>query len=568
MSTKDVGSQPRRLTAERQIKRCNLTQHCAQVTESEPSRLHAAGGIFSGTLVIMQISLVFDHGLIMQDEHSMMQRPSPRFPPCDQCLQRKVRCDKTLPRCYRCLDANIPCTRDVIRRRPGRKRGSGSVISKLRSPGVSDHQQWIEEPASAGNGIDQGESLHTTEPLGLHGSGMATLGGGWIVTSLENDGLPAQATDQKPQNSFVIQSPSTSSNRQRTRSKSIGEFQAVLSNLPNLSRHIDLFYSKLYPIWPIIPETEFRHSLNHPETLELSDVCLVLSMCALSALHIPGSTDPAPEPRKAVAQQFINQCRHLRATYDYIEAASIVTVQTSLFLSCAEVEFQRARSSWFLLRESIMLAQDLGFYEAANLPPSLSPTAILSIQRTLYLLSLVERGLTVLRNKPFTIVMFDSPPPSRFDDEDPRILSGLQSLSRLFNLLDKLFLDTWVGTNEANGMSDSPAQSDSSLLSPTQIDILAAQQTLTNLSFHSQDFTDVQKADILITQQWLRLVFWQAAMRQGLLSSTSPEEVLRYEFPCKIARSLCEVLAEIDREAIFIHGMAIVSQRCIPLCDH
>ncbi|KAE9363013.1 hypothetical protein N431DRAFT_356940 [Stipitochalara longipes BDJ] len=327
--------------------------------------------------------------------------------------------------------------------------------------------------------------------------------------------------------------------------------------MPNLSRHIDLFYAKLYPIWPIIPETEFRNSLSHPETLDLSYVCLILSICALSALHIPGSTAPAPEPRKAVAQQFINQCRQLRSTYDYIENASIITVQTSLFLSCAEVEFQRARSSWFLLRESIMLAQDLGFYEVANLSPSLSPNDILSIQRTLYLLSLVERGLTVLRNKPFAIVKFDSPPPSRFSDEDPRILNGLQSLSRLFNLLDKLFLDTWVGANYVNGMNGSPSQSDASPACPARLDILAAQQTLAIMAFEAQDFTDVQKADILITQQWLRLVFWQAAMRQGLLSSKSPEEVLRYDFPCKIARSLCKVLAEIDKEAIFIHGMAI-----------
>jgi hypothetical protein len=56
--------------------------------------------------------------------------------------------------------------------------------------------------------------------------------------------------------------------------------------------------------------------------------------------------------------------------------------------------------------------------------------------------------LTVLRNKPFAIVMFDSPPPSCFGDEDPRILNGLQTLSLLFNLLDKLFLDTWVRAND------------------------------------------------------------------------------------------------------------------------
>lgn len=158
--------------------------------------------------------------------------------------------------------------------------------------------------------------------------------------------------------------------------------------------------------------------------------------------------------------------------------------------------------------------------------------------------------------------MFDSPPPSRFDDEDPRILNGLQSLSRLFNLLDKLFLDTWVGVTDAHGASGSPASSQSSNPSPERADILAAQQILTEMSFKEQDFTDVQKADMLITQQWLRLVFWQAAMKQGLLSGKATEEELRYDFPRTIARSLCAVLGEIDREVIFIHGMAIVSDLC------
>jgi hypothetical protein len=491
-----------------------------------------------------------------------MQHPSPRLPPCDQCLQRKVRCDKTLPRCYRCSDSSLPCTREVIRRRPGRKKGSGTVISKLRTPSTSERPQLRDGSTSSAHDMDHADSLDTAGPLSLDdGNEIQTPGGSQIATSLENiDFLSGQVTDHQSHDSYVVQSPSTSSIRQRTRSRSVGEFQVILSNMPNLSRHIDLFYAKLYPIWPVIPETESRNSLSHPETLDLSYVCLILSICALSALHIPGSTAPAPEPRKSIAQQSINQCRQLRSTYDYIENVSIITVQTSLFLSCAEVEFQRARSSWFLLRESIMLAQDLGFYEIANLSPSLSVNDILSIQRTLYLLSLVERGLTVLRNKPFAIVKFDSPPPSRFNDEDPRILNGLRSLSQLFNLLDKLFLDTWVGSDDVDGTNGSPSQSDSSPSCPARIDILAAQQTLTNMAFEAQEFTDVQKADILIAQQWLRLVFWQAAMRQGLLSSNSSEEVLRYDFPRKIAKSLCDVLAEIDKEAIFIHGMAIVSQ--------
>jgi hypothetical protein len=271
-----------------------------------------------------------------------------------------------------------------------------------------------------------------------------------------------------------------------------------------------------------------------------------LSICALSALHIPESSSPPQEPRKKRAQRFIRQCKQLRSNFDYIENATILTVQTSLFLSVAEVELQWVRSSWFLLREAIMLAQDLGYYER-TLPPELSHSERLSIYRTLYSLSLTERGLTLLRNKPFAIVMLDSPPDERFAGEDPRILVGLQSLSQLFNLLDKQFLDTWM-----NGSA-------STTVPETKEKILSAQHTLAGLQFDIDKFTDIQGADILIAQQWLRLVFWQLSMRQGLLSSTSDDLTLSYQFPCLLAKSLCDALGKVSMAAVHIHGMAIVS---------
>lgn len=67
--------------------------------------------------------------------------------PCDQCLHRKIRCDKTLPLCNRCSDSNLRCTREVVRRRPGRKKGSGTVISRLKTDpeGVLNETREIPE---------------------------------------------------------------------------------------------------------------------------------------------------------------------------------------------------------------------------------------------------------------------------------------------------------------------------------------------------------------------------------------------------------------------------------------
>jgi hypothetical protein len=108
-----------------------------------------------------------------------------------------------------------------------------------------------------------------------------------------------------------------------------------------------------------------------------------------------------------------------------------------------------------------------------------------------------------------------------------------------------------------NGSAGSPTPA-------TRAQILAAQHTLASLRFEVENLTDIQKADILITQQWLRLVFWQLSMRQGLLSSASEDATLSYQFPCVVAKSLCIALGEISMAAVFIHGMAIVSSNSEP----
>jgi hypothetical protein len=96
--------------------------------------------------------------------------------------------------------------------------------------------------------------------------------------------------------------------------------------------------------------------------------------------------------------------------------------------------------------------------------------------------------------------------------------------------------------------------------------ILTAQHTLASLIFDLDNLTDVQKADVIITQQWLKLVLWQLSMRLGLLSSAALDPSLSYHFPCQIAKSLCELLPTVSTAAIFIHGMAIVSLNENP-CD-
>lgn len=69
--------------------------------------------------------------------------------------------------------------------------------------------------------------------------------------------------------------------------------------------------------------------------------------------------------------------------------------------------------------------------------------------------------------------------------------------------------------------------------------------------------TAIQKADLLITQQWLRLIVWQSSFRQGLLSWAAPHESMHFAFPLAIARSTAGVLQSLPSSAVEVHGMGM-----------
>jgi hypothetical protein len=111
-----------------------------------------------------------------------------------------------------------------------------------------------------------------------------------------------------------------------------------------------------------------------------------------------------------------------------------------------------------------------------------------------------------------------------------------------YHLLDSSFVDSWNEAPEA---------------SASTLTYTALQQHL-NLPHPSHlTLTDIQKADILVTQQWLRLIVWQSSMRQGLLSSTAEDESMTFRYPLKIAHSLLNVISSLPTTSIEVHGMGM-----------
>lgn len=73
---------------------------------------------------------------------------------------------------------------------------------------------------------------------------------------------------------------------------------------------------------------------------------------------------------------------------------------------------------------------------------------------------------------------------------------------------------------------------------------------------------ELQNADFLITQQWMRVVLWKNAMFSVLLMGDTESdrgEILSISFPECVARNISSYIDVFPRKAIEAHGIGIVS---------
>lgn len=66
--------------------------------------------------------------------------------------------------------------------------------------------------------------------------------------------------------------------------------------------------------------------------------------------------------------------------------------------------------------------------------------------------------------------------------------------------------------------------------------------------------TDVQRADVLLTQQWMRAILWRAALRFGVSGL-----VVGPADPVDIARDFLSLTAQVPPAALESHGATLVS---------
>lgn len=301
---------------------------------------------------------------------------------------------------------------------------------------------------------------------------------------------------------------------------------------------------------PILDQEQIYASLGtlgeHPEQYGL-----VTALCAMIILQPeilgPSVSSKGPQEGSQLpsSEVFIAETRRSRQFCDHVEAPTLATVQTSFFLFAALFSMGRDNSAWFYIREAMTMLQLQRFHEEDSYLKMADAQYATYCRRTFWLLFITERAYALQRHRPLTLQRTIDLPTVSPGPEAP-ILTGFLDLVSLFQNFDDTFLSLW---NLASADTTTSPQS------------LIRLQDILKLSLPDvSDRTEIQQADLLVSKQWLKTMVWQLCVTKGLLSSSTTNESMSFQYPVTIARDVVAVSRLLSPKAFEANGIGILEK--------
>jgi hypothetical protein len=157
-----------------------------------------------------------------------------------------------------------------------------------------------------------------------------------------------------------------------------------------------------------------------------------------------------------------------------------------------------------------------------------------------------RRGVAMLHKLPVVLkpnILF----PSMDDGDENHILPAFQKLVNLFWIFDQ------------SGAFDILQDSDADILNLGEIEstnrtrLALLQKRLQEVPMDWDSSSDVQRADITVTRQWMRAVLWRVSMNHGRLAWPS-DPITSLSHPIQIAKEFLGLISQLPSTAIEAHG--------------
>ena len=305
------------------------------------------------------------------------------------------------------------------------------------------------------------------------------------------------------------------------------------------------YMSAVYPVQPILSEDEIRQSIDAMDhDKEAYSYVHAFGACTLNLSYIGNRR--TPEITEAI-ERLANESIRSRPLVTKGFKSSTRQCMISLHLHNCFMTGRDSDTAFFYMRDAITMVQMLGIETSSTM--SMLPTHERARLQRLYWEAFIhERFLSILDYRQAVMRPLQSLPE---DDPTipPTIQEGFNQIIRLFKLLDVDFIQNWLGNRDSS-------------ITPAWIESKQAELDLQmeNPEGNYASLNSMQKADLVVTKQWLKTLVWRLAMSNTLLSSSSPKECLSLLFPVRLSKQLRRQLSAITKEDIEIHGSGIVQK--------
>lgn len=314
--------------------------------------------------------------------------------------------------------------------------------------------------------------------------------------------------------------------------------------LADVLAHLQTYEQRMYPVWPVVDTARLRNSFildgNNFELRALA-FAICAATCAQLQCHPDNhTTQISAEGKCAMADDFAKESDHCRTMYDFRESNTFEAVLVPLFLHFYYGAKKKISTSSLLLRESVTLCQLQGL-DKEDTYQYVAPEDERYRRRTFWLLYVTERGHAIQHG--ISTCLRDSiRPPARDCSDELYLVEAFDRLVGLFIAVEGVLLDR-PGPSTIMCSKETLCQLQSQL----------SQRLQWPTAYHA-----LQRTDIAITQQWLRVLLWQLSLKNIFLSSASADDSMRLTYPVHVARDAIMLISNVPQETFVAHGPGMV----------
>jgi len=325
-----------------------------------------------------------------------------------------------------------------------------------------------------------------------------------------------------------------------------------------LDRCVDRYFSQLFPTIPILTPAYVSRvtalCLGQRSDAWVESACLLTALSALVVLQIeepdeysfPGHVS---ETNGTYGRALLGRALQYRQNLPVSPRPSLELIILTFLIYACHARLCRHSQAFFFLRESatLLLLYDHR-QDRVRTEDCLEGSNVCDIvyRRLFWIILISERSNSIRYRRPITLQVTKAVP--GLDEilvSDPS-LAGFRHLALLFRPLDTSF---FALLNEEE-TSHKPAFEE---LASIEMAIHSALEPA--LSLH-----DTQKANLRVTQLWLRIILWQIRLRLGFLSETRDPASSSYSYPLELAKDLMLSTRDLPLECMRVHGIGLTEK--------